>query len=142
MSKLIVRAVGLGLLLAAAPAGAQSLNDIPLAKKLTLANVGDEEAQIAVAEAYEQGSGGAKVNVTEAARYYHLAAVQGNVEAQYRLARIVAAGAGGLKQDYGTAAKLYRDAAAKGHALAMDALGRLYQNGMGVAADPGKAAEW
>lgn len=120
---------------------AQSLDQLPFAKKLKLAKVGDEDAQIAVALAYETGSETAP-NAAEAAKWYRQAALQGNVEAQFRLARIVGKGAKGLKQDYPTAIKLYEAAAAKGHAPAMNALGLLYQNGEAVAADPAKAAEW
>ena len=119
----------------------QSLDQLPFAKKLKLAKVGDEEAQIAVAMAYETGSD-APPDAAEAAKWYRQAALQGNVEAQFRLARIVSKGARGLKQDYPTAIKLYEAAAAKGHAPAMNALGLLYQNGEGMAADPARAAEW
>ncbi|HLF21058.1 MAG TPA: tetratricopeptide repeat protein [Aestuariivirga sp.] len=129
-------------LIAMSAAGlAQSLDQLPFAKKLKLAKVGDEEAQIAVAMAYETGSD-TKLDAAEAAKWYREAALQGNVEAQFRLARIVGKGAKGLKQDYPTAIKLYEAAAAKGHAPAMNALGLMHQNGEGVAADPAKAAEW
>lgn len=120
---------------------AQSLDQLSFAKKLKLAKVGDEEAQVAVALAYETGSETA-LDAVEAAKWYRQAALQGNVEAQFRLARIVGKGAKGLKQDYPTSIKLYEAAAAKGHAPAMNALGLLYQNGEGVPANPSKAAEW
>ncbi len=130
------------LALAMAGAGlAQSLDQVPFAKKLKLAKVGDEDAQVAVAMAYETGSETA-LDAAEAAKWYRQAALQGNIEAQFRLARIVGHGAKGLKQDYPTAIKLYEAAAAKGHGPAMNALGLAYQNGQGVAADPAKAAEW
>lgn len=125
-----------------APATAQTLQEVPFAKKLKLAAVGDEDAQLAVAEAYEAGSDGAITNPVEAAKYFRLAALQGNVEAKFRLARIVAKGAKGLKQDWPTAFKLYQDAAGKGHAGAMNSLGQLLQNGQGTTADAAKAAEW
>lgn len=125
----------------AGPALAQALDDLPFDKKLKLAKVGDEDAQVAVAEAYERGNEG-EPNAVEAARWYREAALLGNIEAQFRLARIVAKGAKGLKQDFPTALKLYQDAAGKGHAQAMNALGQLYQNGQGVEAEPAKAVEW
>jgi hypothetical protein len=129
-------------LIAMSAAGlAQSLDQLPFAKKLKLAKVGDEDAQVAVAMAYETGSD-TKLDAAEAAKWYREAALQGNVEAQFRLARIVSKGAKGLKQDYPTAIKLYEAAAAKGHAPAMNALGLMHENGEGVTADPAKAAEW
>ncbi|MGQ0484834.1 MAG: tetratricopeptide repeat protein [Hyphomicrobiales bacterium] len=120
---------------------AQSLDQLSFAKKLKLAKVGDEEAQVAVALAYETGSETA-LDTAEAAKWYRQAALQGNVEAQFRLARIVGKGARGLKQDYPTAIKLYEAAAGNGHSQAMNALGLMHQSGEGVAADPAKAAEW
>ena len=95
-------------------ATAETLEELPFAKKLDLANVGDEDAQMAVASAYEQGSG-AKKNIAEAAKWYRQAALAGNVEAQFRLARIVSKGAKGLTKDLKTAVKLYEAAAKSGH---------------------------
>lgn len=131
----------LGLLLLAAPAAAQSLQELPFDKQLTLAKVGDVDAQYEVGLAYETGKS-VPVDEAEAARWFRQAALQGNVEAQYHLARLVSRGAKGLKQDYPTALKLYQDAAAKGHAQAMDALGQAYQQGRGTEVDLTKAAEW
>lgn len=131
----------LALLLFAAPAVAQSLQELPFDKQLTLAKVGDVDAQYEVGLAYETGKS-VPVDEAEAARWFRQAALQGNVEAQYHLARLVSRGAKGLKQDYPTALKLYQDAAAKGHAPAMDALGQAYQQGRGTEVDLAKAAEW
>ena len=131
----------LGLLLLAVPAAAQSLQELPFDKQLTLAKVGDVDAQYEVGLAYETGKS-VPVDEAEAARWFRQAALQGNVEAQYHLARLVSRGAKGLKQDYPTALKLYQDAAAKGHAPAMDALGQAYQQGRGTGVDLARAAEW
>ena len=128
-------------LLTVVPAAAQSLEDLPFDKQLTLAKVGDVDAQYQVGLAYETGKNMA-VDEAEAARWYRQAALQGNVEAQYHLARLVSRGTKGLKQDYPTALKLYQDAAAKGFAPAMDALGQAYQQGRGTEVDLTKAAEW
>jgi TPR repeat protein len=128
-------------LLGAAPALSQTLKELPFDKQLTLAKVGDVDAQFEVGLAYETGTGAGR-DEAEAARWFRQAALQGNVEAQYHLARLVARGAKGLKQDLPTAVKLYQDAAAKGHALAMNALGQAYQQGKGTTADLAKAAEW
>ncbi|MFO1130499.1 MAG: tetratricopeptide repeat protein [Hyphomicrobiales bacterium] len=128
-------------LLLAAPAAAQSLEELPFDKQLTLAKVGDVDAQYQVGLAYETGKSVA-MDEAEAARWFRQAALQGNVEAQYHLARLVSRGTKGLKQDYPTALKLYQDAAAKGFAPAMDALGQAYQQGRGTEVDLTKAAEW
>ncbi|MFN4144048.1 MAG: tetratricopeptide repeat protein [Aestuariivirga sp.] len=125
----------------AGPAAAQTLKELPFDKQLTLAKVGDVDAQFEVGLAYEQGTG-VEPDEAEAARWFRQAALQGNVEAQYHLARLVARGAKGLKQDLGTAVKLYQDAAAKGHGPAMNALGQAYQQGKGTDQDMAKAAEW
>ena len=125
----------------AAPALSQTLKELPFDKQLTLARVGDVDAQFEVGLAYETGTG-VDADEAEAARWFRQAALQGNVEAQYHLARLVARGARGLKQDLDTALKLYQDAASKGHPQAMNALGQAYQQGRGTEADLAKAAEW
>jgi uncharacterized protein len=128
-------------LAAAAPAFAQTLNELPFAKKLKLAKVGDEDAQMAVATAYELGNE-AKLDVAEAAKWYRKAALLGNVEAEFRLARLVSKGAKGLTADLPTSAKLYELAAKGGHIESQNAIGQAYQNGLGVTPDNAKAAEW
>ena len=129
------------LVLLAAPAIAQSLQELPFDKQLKLAKVGDVDAQYAVGLAYEAGKG-TNLSEAEAAKWFRQSALQGNVEAQYHLAKLVAKGAKGLKPDVNTAFKLYHDAADKGHVAAMNALGKAYQSGRGTKADPLKAAEW
>ncbi len=72
----------LALALAATPAAAQSLRDLPFDKKLTLAKVGDVDAQYEVGLAYETGAGASRDEV-EAAKWFRQAALQGSVEAQF-----------------------------------------------------------
>lgn len=122
-------------------AAAQTLKSLPFDKQMTLARVGDVDAQFEVGAAYETGTGVAR-DEAEAARWFREAALQDNVEAQYRLARLVSRGSKGLKQDQATAIKLYQDAAGKGYAPAMNALGQAYQQGRGVDADLARAADW
>ena len=131
-------AIALG---SASLAMAQTLAELPFSKKLKLARVGDEDAQMAVAMAYELG-GDAVVDVAEAAKWYRQAALAGNVEAEFRLARLVSKGAKGLTKDLPTAAKLYEAAARSGHVKSQNAIGQAYQNGSGVTIDNAKAAEW
>jgi hypothetical protein len=66
----------------------------------------------------------------EAAKFFHLAAEQGNVNGQFALG-ILYYGAGGM-QDYKKAAKFFRLAAEQGHAKAQLVLGSVYHFGRGV----------
>src|SRR4030042_465 len=125
----------------ASVAFAETLSELPFSKKLKLAKVGDEEAQMAVAAAYEQG-GEAKKDIAEAAKWYREAALAGNIEAEFRLARLVSKGAKGLNKDLKTAAKLYEAAANSGHLESQNAMGQAYQNGLGVEVNEAKAVEW
>ncbi len=114
---------------------------LPFPKLLKLAKVGDEEAQMAVALAYQSGTE-VPQNMTEAAKWFREAALTGNLDAQFRLAAIVSKGAKGLTQDLPTAVKLYQTGADKGHAESQNMLGQLYQNGTGVPKDMSKAYAW
>ncbi len=133
-------AVALALVLAGG-ALAQTLDELPFAKKLKLAQVGDEDAQMAVALAYENGTD-TRPDKAEAAKWYRKAALTGNLDAQFRLAAIVAKGAKGLTRDMAVAVKLYQTAADKGHAPSQNALGQLHQAGNGVAKDDKLAFQW
>jgi TPR repeat protein len=120
---------------------AQGLEELSLPKKLKLAKVGDEDAQMAVARHYELGNK-VKRSRLEAAKWYRLAMEQGNVEAQLRLARLVHQGGDGLNQDFIMAAQLYREAAELGNAEAQNWLGYCFQHGIGVEANEQSAFEW
>lgn len=119
----------------------QTLAGLPFAKKLKLAKAGDAEAKMAVAEAYESGTG-TKTSAAEAARWYREAALTGNLDAQYKLAMLVSSGAPGVKQDKSTAVKLIAAAAQKGHLRSQNQYGVFIENGDGVAKDDKLAAEW
>src|SRR5262245_61259218 len=128
-------------LVAAGQLGAQTVESLPFDKKLKLAKAGDEDAQLAVAQAYDNGID-TDVNKVEAAKWYKKAADEGNVEAMYRLARIVSAGAQGVKKSPELAAKLYESAARQGHVEAQNWLGYSYQRGLGVQQSDANAVEW
>jgi TPR repeat protein len=135
-------AVGLSLVVTCAPlATGQTLEKIPFEKRLKLASVGDEDAQLSVGVAYETGDK-AKSSKTEAAKWYRMAADQGNMEAKFRLARLLQEGEGGVKKDLKTAAKFYREAAEAGNIEAQNWLGYSYEYGLGLEVDNAKAAEW
>jgi TPR repeat protein len=120
---------------------APSLDSLPFDKKLKLAKVGDEDAQMQVAMAYETGTG-VGADLAEAAKWFRQAALAGNMDAQFRLAGIVAKGAKGLTKDQATAFKLYETAANRGHAPSQNALGQIHQTGDGVPKDEAKAFIW
>lgn len=120
---------------------AQSLEELSFSKKLKLAKVGDEDAQMAVAKHYEVGNK-VKRSRLEAAKWYRLAMEQGNLEAQFRLARLVHQGGDGLKQDLIMAAQLYQEAAELGNIGAQNWLGYCFQHGIGLEASDQRAFEW
>jgi uncharacterized protein len=123
------------------PVGAQDASPfegLPVSKIRTLAKAGDDEAKMALGEAYEKGRD-VEPSLLEAARWYREAALSGNLDAQFRLANIVMTGTKGLKQDADAAVKLYETAAAQGHARSQHAVGLLYLNGTHVAKDEKKA---
>ncbi len=118
-----------------------TLQALPFSKKLQLAKAGDEEAQLAVARAYDTGSGVRKSRV-QAARWYRLAAQRGNAQAQFRLARIVQMGARDIDRNLPLAAQLFEAAAKQGQVKAEYWTGYCYEQGDGVDRDMGKAIEW
>ncbi|MFO0993700.1 MAG: hypothetical protein U1E67_17400 [Hyphomicrobiales bacterium] len=135
-------ALGLSLAVACASVAAgQTLEKLPFEKRLKLASVGDEDAQLSVGVAYETGDK-AKTSKTEAAKWYRLAADQGNIEAKFRLARLLQEGEGGVKKDLKAAVALYQEAAEGGNIEAQNWLGYSYEYGLGVEVDNAKAVEW
>ena len=145
--------VSAALLLSVTPVGAQQtgtevtgaqetgLESLSLSKKIKLAKAGDEEAKMAVAEAYEFGRG-TEPDLAQAAFWYREAALGKNLDAQYRLANIVKVGAKGLTRDLPTAIKLFTAAAESGHAGSQYELAKAYQTGSGVLQDDEKAFGW
>ncbi|WP_333840824.1 tetratricopeptide repeat protein [Pelomicrobium sp.] len=98
--------------------------------------LGDEAAQFAVGEMYAQGRG-APLDPQRAAHWYERAAQQGHPNAALALAR--------LKEQVGDMAQAlswYRRAAEAGLLEAQERLAKIYEEGLGVARDPGQAAEW
>jgi TPR repeat protein len=84
---------------------------------------------------------GVRQDYEEAAKWFRLAAEQGNAEAQFTLARQYAHGEG-VPQDYKEAVKWYRLAAEQGDADAQVNLGILYVIGHGVPQDYVQAHTW
>jgi hypothetical protein len=97
-------------------------------------------AQYQLGMMYAAGNGVPK-DSTEAARWYRLAAVQGNADAQNDLAVMYDTG-DGVVEDDAEAVRWYRQAAAAGNASAQYNLGLMYANGEGVARDRSRAYVW
>lgn len=85
-----------------------------------LAEKGNAEAQLKLAELYQQGKDVAQ-NFTEAAKWYKKAAEQGLQEAQYKLGEMYYEGKG-MVQDAKEAANWLEKAASRGHQAAKDKL--------------------
>ena len=85
---------------------------------------------------------GVDQNDKEAAKYFRLAAEQGDVNAQAMLAYIKYHGGEGVAQDYKEAIKWWRLAAEQGDAVAQHALGLSYLLGKGVENDSIESVKW
>ena len=102
-----------------------------------LAVQGDAVAQFAqfvLGVMYDNGQGVAQ-DYQEAAKWYRLAAAQGNAFAQSNLGMMYDRGQG-VAQDYQDALKWYRLAAMQGNAFAQSNLGVMYEYGRGVPSSP------
>jgi enhanced entry protein EnhC len=89
--------------------------------------LGDSSAQYSLAQLYQQGIGVTK-NITDAIRYYELAAAQQDLRAEYNLGVIYLEGHE-LQADYKKGFDLLQDAAFKGNAYAQYVLACIYEQG-------------
>lgn len=119
----------------------ETLAKLPFAKKVQLANAGDNDAKLAVGEALEAGTD-TKLDLARAAQWYRQAALGGNYEAQFRLARLLAKGAKGVPVDKASAIKLLLSAATHDHAESQNLFGTMLQNGDGIGKDEKAAVGW
>ena len=87
------------------------------------------------------GRAGPESDPAEAAKWYRLAAEQGNAIAQFNLGRSYTGGKGVLKDD-AEAVRWFRLAAEQGHAEAQGVLGAMYALGQGALKDPVRAHIW
>jgi TPR repeat protein len=105
-----------------------------------LAEKGDVEAQIALAEAYFHGRG-TETNRQAAVRWYEKAAESGDASAQASLG-LCAFHGWGCGKDYRMAVEWYSRAAEKGDLSAMNNLAYCYLHGFGIEKDPGTGFNW
>ncbi|PRC91815.1 tetratricopeptide repeat protein [Solimicrobium silvestre] len=99
------------------------------------ADLGDINAQIKVAVAYDLGKGAPK-DIDNAKKYYKMAAEQGNAEAQNSLGSVLQS-----EKHFADAMPWYEKASAQGHAQATNNLAYLYDLGLGVSQDRHKGFE-
>jgi len=97
-------------------------------------------AHIQLGALLQSGGDGIPQDFAEAARYFRLAADQGNATAQFQLGALLRKGGDGLPQDLAESARFLRLAADQGLACSQWFLGDAYLKGLGVSADPAEAA--
>jgi len=119
-------------------AGVVSSSDVSQLK--IEAEAGDVQAQVKLAEAYQDGLGIPK-NEELAGQWYQRAAQQGNPKAQNNLANMYRLGSG-VEKNKATAVNWYRKAARQKYPPAMFNLGTVYYNGDGVEIDDVLANVW
>lgn len=108
---------------------------------LLLAEKGDLEAQIIIADKYHLGDDGIKTNYEKSFFWYLKAAKQGNLHAQYSVAAFLDSGQG-VQQDSIKAFTWYYLAAEQGDFLAQEAIGDYYYIGDQFSKDMLKAHSW
>lgn len=111
-----------------------------IASQKSLAEQGNAEAQIAVADMYANGNGLA-LDYKQAVELYQKAADQGAAAAQCKLGMMFEDGKG-TPQDFAQSVAWYRRAIEQNFALAKYNLGRMYLRGRGVPKDNVYAYAW
>ena len=111
----------------------------PLEDLTRCAGEGTADTQVTLGLRYYQLGG--PEDLTEALRWFRLAADQGDATGQYALGLMYANG-DGVREDDAEAVRWYRLAAAQGLAEAQSGLGFMYANGDGVPEDDAEAVRW
>jgi TPR repeat protein len=118
-----------------------ALAETPHDQVLARARYHNPAAQSYLGFLYLSGEEDTPRDTTEAARWFRLAAEQGQVEAQFNLALLLAGG-DGVPADPRQAAHWCRRAAEQGFPPAQDHLGQMYYEGHGVPRDKVEALVW
>ena len=105
-----------------------------------LANRGNNAAQFNLGLMYFKGDG-VKQNLSKAAKWFRLAAIQGNAEAQLNLGDMYYNG-NGVLIDYKRAARWYLYSSKQGNIDAQFNLGSMFENGEGIIKSYKKAMRW
>ena len=123
-----------------ASSGQKTLSPSEIGEFQTKAETGDQNAQVALGKAYQEGNG-VPQNFEQAVKWYRKAADQGNAEAQNDLGVMFRLGRG-VEKNEAEAVRWYRLAARQKNPHAMFNLGLAYYNGDGVEADNVSAYSW
>jgi TPR repeat protein len=113
---------------------------VALPRLRTVAENGNVDAQLILAEMYKTGKGVTQDHA-ESVRWLRLAAKGGSATAQYRIGNMYYNGQG-VVQDLGESARWYRLAASGGEESGQFALALLYEHGIGVLQDYVRAYMW
>ena len=106
------------------------------------ADKGDAHAQKMLGDGYHKGIDRIlPKDQSEALKWWHKAADQGNRGAMYSIGLSYGQG-DGVPQDYAQAMNWWKKAATLNHAMAQHDIGVLYLNGNGVSKDVAEAARW
>jgi uncharacterized protein len=106
----------------------------------TLADKGDDLAQVRIGNLYWNGRGVSKDD-SQAINWGQKAANAGNPEAQTDVGGVYSDGTG-VPQDFGQAIAWYLKAANQGYRVAQDRIGAMYEKGQGVEQDYVQAHMW
>ncbi len=102
---------------------------------------GDVMAQNWLGDAYGYGKAGIAIDRAEAAKWWRMAAEQGNASAMANLGECYRMGEG-VEKDPVEAINWYRKGAELGDARSQRFLGGAYETGLGVPADRQEATKW
>jgi hypothetical protein len=119
-----------------ASVAAQSIDEL-----IRRAEKGDAHVQCKLGEMYGTGSGGVLKDTAEEARWYRMAAEQGDPNGQNALGGMYRRGEG-VPQDYAEAARWLRKAAEQGNVYGQGWLASMYEDGNGVKQDRPQALYW
>jgi TPR repeat protein len=108
---------------------------------LSVAEIGDGDVLLNVANLYNSTGGGVPRDGAEALRWYRLAADKGNEEALCFIGKMYETG-DGVNQDFSDAMRWYQLAAEKGNAGAMFNIGSMHTRSQGVSVDPRELYFW
>lgn len=108
---------------------------------LSVAEVGDSDVLLNVANIYSSRGGGVPQDNVEAMRCYHLAAEKGNEEALCFIGKMYESGQG-VPQDFAEAMQWYLRAAERGNAGAIFNVGMMYNRSQGVSIDSRELYFW
>lgn len=106
----------------------------------SMAEQGDSDAQVRLAQAFVAGTGESR-DAVKAVEWFQKAAELGNAAAQSSLADMLAQGMG-TTQDFAQAINWWRKAAEQGYATAQCNLGAAYGTGTGIPRDLDQAVRW